>query len=109
VGGIGQRFRQLSETTHKDAGEQQGRQMQLRQLANIDWTSSDLMRAHPEWPNRGLEWIEAFDGIDLVAMQKTAKANRWAVQPRAAIATMLYEKLAPAFEPPEKVRPPRKV
>jgi hypothetical protein len=69
---------------------------------------SDVMRAHPAWPNRGLQWIEAFDNIDLVAMQKTASANRKASPQRGAIATMLYERLAPAFVPPKRVRPPRK-
>ncbi len=68
---------------------------------------SDLMVAHPSWPARGLAWIEAFDDIDLMAMQRDASANRKATPQRAAIATLLYTKLAPTFVPAREVRPPR--
>jgi hypothetical protein len=81
---------------------------ELALIAPCLFAVSDVMIAHPTWPSRGLQWIEAFDGIDLVAMQKAASANRKASPQRAAIATMLYERLAPTFVPPKRVRPPRK-
>lgn len=61
---------------------------------------SDLILAHPTWPERGLTWIEAFDEINLIALAKMASANRKAVPKREAMATMLYERLAPTFDPP---------
>lgn len=69
---------------------------------------SEILLAHPHWGERGLAWIEAFDGISLKDLAAIAKANRRAATKSAAIATMLYERLAPSFAPPKKVRPPRK-
>ena len=40
---------------------------------------SDLVLAHPSWPDHGLAWIEAFDNIDLIDLATKAKANRAAV------------------------------
>jgi hypothetical protein len=60
---------------------------------------SDLVLAHPSWPDHGLAWIEAFDNIDLIDLAKKAKANRAAVPKRQAMAAMLYERLAPIFDP----------
>jgi hypothetical protein len=65
---------------------------------------SDLILAHPSWSDRGLAWIEAFDNIDLIELAKMAKANRKAVPKREAMAAMLYERLAPIFDPPRQVR-----
>jgi hypothetical protein len=65
---------------------------------------SDLVLAHPSWPDHGLAWIEAFDNIDLMDLAKMAKANRKAVPKREAMAAMLYERLAPLFDPPPKAR-----
>lgn len=65
------------------------------------WAVSDLVLAHPNWPDRGLAWIEAFDDINLIALAKTASANRKAVPKREAMAAMLYERLAPIFAPPK--------
>lgn len=64
------------------------------------WGVSDLVLAHPSWPEHGLAWIEAFDDIDLIELAKVAKANRKAVPKREAMAAMLYERLAPIFDPP---------
>lgn len=58
----------------------------------------------PSWSDHGLAWIEAFDNIDLVELAKMAKANRKAVPKREAMAAMLYERLAPIFDPPRKLR-----
>ena len=64
---------------------------------------SDLVLAHPAWPDHGLAWIEA-DNIDLIDLATKAKANRKAVPKRQAMAAMLYERLAPIFDPPPKSR-----
>jgi hypothetical protein len=45
---------------------------------------SDLVLAHPSWPDHGLAWIEAFDNIDLIELAKMAKANCKAVPKREA-------------------------
>jgi hypothetical protein len=60
---------------------------------------SEILLAHPQWGDRGLAWIEAFDGINLKELATIAKANRRAATKSAAIATMLYERLAPSFAP----------
>jgi hypothetical protein len=73
-------------------------------IAPVIWGVSDLVLAHPSWSSRGLAWIEAFDGIDLITLAKTASANRKAVPKREAMAAMLYERLAPIFDPPKPVR-----
>lgn len=62
------------------------------------WRVSDLVLAHPSWSEHGLAWIEAFDNIDLLDLAKKAKANKKAVPARVAMATMLYERLAPIFD-----------
>jgi hypothetical protein len=51
---------------------------------------SSVMVFHPEWANRGLAWIEAFDSVPLMALRK---------------------RLAKVFEPPKapKVKPRRRV
>lgn len=63
-----------------------------------------LFLAHQSWPDRGLAWIEAFDNIDLIDLATKAKANRKAVPKRQAMAAMLYECLAPIFDPLPKPR-----
>jgi hypothetical protein len=73
-------------------------------IAPVIWGVSDLVLAHPSWSSRGLAWIEAFDDIDLIAIAKTASANRKAVPKRKAMAAMLYERLAPIFVAPKPVR-----
>lgn len=52
---------------------------------------SDLLLAHPAW--FGSDWLDALDKIDLSALHESVKANRKAVQPRAAIAASLFERL----------------
>jgi hypothetical protein len=59
--------------------------------APVIWAVSDLLLAHPNW--FGGDWLDALDAIDLAAVYETAKANRKAVQPRAAIAAILFERL----------------
>ena len=52
---------------------------------------SDILLAHPAW--FGSDWLNALDAIDLSALYESVKANRKAVQPRAAIAAVLFERL----------------
>jgi hypothetical protein len=60
---------------------------------------SDVLRAFPAWGNRGLEWLEAFDAIDLAAMLRLARplCNVSKQKPRAAIGGMLVQLLRPRF------------
>jgi hypothetical protein len=53
-------------------------------IAPVIWAVSDLLLAHPNW--LGSDWLDALDAID-------AKVNRKAVQPRAAIASILFDRL----------------
>jgi hypothetical protein len=57
---------------------------------------SDIILAHPAWAAT-TDWLDAIDSADLAAMRARAKANRRAVQPRAAIATLLFEHLRRTF------------
>jgi hypothetical protein len=59
--------------------------------APVIWAVSDLLLAHPNW--FGGDWLDALDKIDLSALYENVKANRKAVQPRAAIAAILFEQL----------------
>jgi hypothetical protein len=52
---------------------------------------SDILLAHPNW--FGSDWLAALDKIDLGALHESVKPNRQAVQPRSAIAAMLFEQL----------------
>ena len=59
--------------------------------APVIWAVSDFLLARPNW--FGSDWLDALDKIDLSALHESAKANRKAVQPRAAIAAILFERL----------------
>jgi hypothetical protein len=60
-------------------------------VAPVIWAVSDLLLAHPNW--FGGDWLDALDKIDLSALYEDVKANRKAVQPRAAIAALLFERM----------------
>jgi hypothetical protein len=68
---------------------------------------------HPEWANRGLAWIEAFDNVPLMALLQTMLDLD--VFQSGEIGhyyfLSLRNRLRKVFEPPEapKVKPPRKV
>ena len=68
----------------------------------IIWAVSDLIAAQPAWADLGLRWIEAFDQVDLLALMRQAQPNRQAVQLRAAICTLLFERLSAALGSPRK-------
>jgi hypothetical protein len=72
-------------------------------IADIITAVSDLILSHPRWANLGLEWLAAFDQIDLTEIRKTAKAAN--VQPlRVGIATLIAVELAKVLGPS---RPPK--
>ncbi|MBR0696733.1 hypothetical protein [Bradyrhizobium lablabi] len=66
------------------------------------------MLAYPAWADSGLRWFEVFDGINLGAIQRQAKANRDACPQRHGIATLLYRELSEAFAEKPDVVPPKK-
>ena len=75
---------------------------------------SSVMVFHPEWANRGLAWIEAFDDVSLMALLQTM-VDLDIFQPGTDIGHYFFmalrNRLRKVFEPPElpKVKPPRKV
>jgi hypothetical protein len=60
---------------------------------------SDVMLAHPEWPKKGLAWLEAFDSIDLRDVRDQARRNRNAVPQRHGVASALHRELTAMFDP----------
>lgn len=54
---------------------------------------SDVLLAHPEWADRG--WLDAIDTLDLAGMRSRVKRNMRAAPVRAAMATMIFDKLLP--------------
>ena len=68
-------------------------------VAPIIWAISDLMLAFPAWPNTGLNWLAAFDTVDLQSLLRLARplCNVSKQRPRAAIGGMLVQLLQPVF------------
>jgi hypothetical protein len=61
---------------------------------------SDVMLAHPEWPEKGLGWFEAFDKVDLGdIIREQARRNRDTVPQRHGIASALHRELSTMFDP----------
>jgi hypothetical protein len=60
-------------------------------IAPVLWAVSDILLAHPNW--FGSDWLDAMDKIDLTALHENVKLNRKAVQPRYAIAALLFERM----------------
>jgi hypothetical protein len=72
---------------------------------------SSVMIFHPEWADRGLAWIEAFDDIPLAALLQTMR-DLDLFQPTSLghyLFMVLRNRLAKVFEPPRIEKPPRKV
>lgn len=74
---------------------------------------SSVMVFHPEWPNRGLSWIAAFDDLPLMTLRRTM-VDLDIFQPGEIghyFFMVLRNRLRKVFEPPEppKAKPPRKV
>jgi hypothetical protein len=66
---------------------------------------SDVVRAHPRWPERGGIWLEAWDSVDLVQIRHSAKASgirplRFAIG--ALVCLRLTEILGPSVLPKPK-------
>jgi hypothetical protein len=75
-------------------------------VADVVQAVSDLILVHPRWANLGLEWLAAFDKIDLAEIRKTAKAAN--VQPlRVGIATLIAVELEKILGPSKLPKPPR--
>lgn len=66
-------------------------------VAPVIWALSDVMQANPRWPDRGLEWLEAFDAIDLCEIWARAKLANGAPPERHGIASKLTELLRERF------------
>lgn len=67
------------------------------------------MRVKPEWPEKGLAWIEAFDELDLMALQKRAVplGKLQGMSRSGALAGMLIDRLTPILDPVDPVPPPK--
>jgi hypothetical protein len=73
-----------------------GNETELR--AETIWAISDIILARPDWVNRGLAFIEAFDSINLKALRAKAKALRIPCPSRFLLGVLLHERLARTFE-----------
>jgi hypothetical protein len=56
------------------------------------------MLARPDWPNKGLEWLEAFDQIDLCDIWEKSKLDNGAPRPRPGVEARLSERLRTIFK-----------
>jgi len=63
----------------------------------ILWAISDVMLANPLWPAKGLEWLDAFDVIDLCDIWLKAKDANGAPPERHGVASKLTEILQQRF------------
>ena len=68
---------------------------------------SDIIIARPDWANRGLAFIEAFDDIDLKALRAKAKALKIPCPSRFLLGVLLHERLARIFEAAQVSAAPR--
>lgn len=75
--------------------ESAGNERELR--AETIWAISDVVLARRDWADRGLEFIEAFDAIDLKALRKSAKGILPAHGARVVLGVLLWERLREAF------------
>jgi hypothetical protein len=59
---------------------------------------SNVMLARPDWPNKGLEWLEAFDAIDLCDLWEKSKLDKGAPRPRLGVEARLNDQLRMIFK-----------
>lgn len=59
---------------------------------------SNVMLARPDWPNKGLEWLEAFDTIDLCDLWERSKMDKGAPRPRLGVEARLNDQLRIIFK-----------
>jgi hypothetical protein len=64
-------------------------------VAPVIWAISDVLHAYPDW--FGDTWLTTMDGTHLAELFERASANRRIAQPRAAIATLIFERMRPHF------------
>jgi len=63
----------------------------------ILWAVSDVMLANPKWPAKGLEWLEAFDTLDLCGIWAKSKEANGAPPERHGVASKITEALQQRF------------
>lgn len=63
----------------------------------VIWAVSDVMLANPRWPAKGLEWLAAFDEIDLCDVWVDSKQANGAPPERHGVASKLTELLQRKF------------
>jgi hypothetical protein len=71
---------------------------------------SSVMVFHPDWPSRGLAWIEAFDEVPLASVLQSMR-DLELFRPDTIghyLFMVLRNRLRKVFEPPKQVKPPRK-
>ncbi|WP_051677261.1 hypothetical protein [Bradyrhizobium sp. URHD0069] len=63
----------------------------------VIWAISDVMLANPRWPSRGLEWLAAFDEIDLCEVWAASKEANGAPPERHGVASKITELMQKRF------------
>lgn len=63
----------------------------------VIWAVSDVMRANPKWPAKGLAWLEVFDAIDLCDIWAASKSANGAPPERHGVASKLTDILQERF------------
>lgn len=64
---------------------------------------SDVMVAHPTWPEDAELWLNTFDRINLEDLEHAAKGTSAAPR-RSLIAALLFERLLPIFDAAKQER-----
>jgi hypothetical protein len=75
-------------------------------IADIIFAISDIVRMHPRWVDLGLQWLEAFDKINLASIRRTAKATG-AVPLHSAVMVLLCAELERILGPSKLPKPPK--
>jgi hypothetical protein len=87
--------------------ESEGNQAEL--IADIIGAISDIVLRHPRWVDLGLQWLEAFDQINLAAIRRAAKAA--GAYPLHSAVMMLIcvdlERILGPSKLPKQPKPPR--
>lgn len=63
----------------------------------ILWAVSDVIEANPRWVEKGLDWLAAFDEIDLCNLRSQAKEANGAPPERHGIASKITDILRAKF------------
>jgi hypothetical protein len=77
-------------------------------VADVIAAVSDVILSHQRWADVGLEWMAAFDSIDLAGIRKIVKTAN--VQPvRVGIATLICLELVKTLGPSKLPKPPKPI